>query len=166
MGAPRSLLAVLLSSFLAAFGCATTVVTTELDQLYEKNFEGFHFPEASWVKEGRNKNLPHASFDQVWDSLILVLMQEGTIVRSSKESGKIVAMTSFPIAFFVENGEEVAVYMNWMQHLFKRVDKPDKPIIQLNPSAKDAIANRIFGKLAMQLYSGEKWKWLKVEGNE
>jgi len=141
------------------FGCASK--KTELDQLFEKNFKGFEMPEVRWIKEGVSRSFPYVTFDEVWDATILVLMQRGAIVRSSKNTGRIVAITRPPIVIFVERGEVVTVYLNCMKHLYRRVDKPEEVIVQFKPNAAKIIAEDFFDKLATQVYAKKKWKWLK-----
>jgi len=148
------------------FGCAPKIVKTELDQLFEKNFEGFEIPEVRWIKGGGSRSFPYVTFDEVWDATILVLMQQGIMVRSSKDTGRIVTITKPPIAIFVERGEVVAVYLNWMEHLYKRVDKPEVVTVQFKLNAARKMAKDFFDKLATQVYAGEKWKWLKIQGKE
>ena len=145
------------------FGCAPKIVKTELDQLFENNFEGFEIPEERWIKEGLSRSFPYATFDEVWDATILVLMQQGIIVRSSKDTGRIVAITKPPIAIFVERGEVATVYLNWMEDLCRRVDKPEVVTVQFKLDAARKMAKDFFDKLATQLYAGEKWKWLKAQ---
>ncbi len=144
------------------FGCAPKIVKSELDQLFEKNFEGFEIPEVGWIKGGESRSFPYATFDEVWDATILVLMQQGIIVRSSKDTGRIVTITKPPIAIFVERGEVVAVYLNWMEHLYKRGDKPEVVTAQFKLNAARKMAKDFFDKLATQVYAGEKWKWLRI----
>jgi len=149
------------------FGCAPKVVTTELDQLFEKDFEGFEVPEISKIKEwGGSKDYPYVTFDDVWESTIIVLMQQGTIVRSSKNTGVIVTITTPPLAVFVEGGEVIKVYLHWMENLYKRLDKPEMVTVKFEAAAMEKRNKTFFDKLSTQLYSNEKWKWLKFEGKE
>jgi len=144
------------------FGCATTPKKTELDQLFEKNFEGFELPEVRWIKGGISRSFPYVTFDEVWDATILVLIQQGIIVRSSKDTGRIVTITKPPIAIFIERGEVVTVYLNWIKHLYRKVDEP-KTVTAFKLDNVKMMAKDFFDKLATQIYAGEKWKWLKKE---
>lgn len=148
------------------FGCAATVVKTELDQLFEKNFEGFEIPEVRWIKEGVSRSYPYTTFPEAWDATILVLMQQGVVVRSSKDTGTLVTVTKPPLAIFVEQGEVVTVYLNWMGHLYRRADKPEVTTIEFKSEDAKKIGETFFDKLATQVYAGEKWKWLRVKGEK
>jgi len=148
-------------------GCAPKRVKTELDQFFEKNFEGFEIPEARWIKEGESRSFFYKTFDEIWDATILVLMQQGIMVRSSKDTGRIVTITKYPIAIFIERGKDnkkdVTVYLNCMKHLYRRVDKPRVITVQVKSDDVKMIAKDFFDKLATQVYAREKWKWLKSQ---
>lgn len=162
----RTLILFTLLCLFVFFGCAPPIIKTELDVLFEKNFEGFESPEVTYIKKGVSRNFPYATYDQVWDATILVMIQQGIIVRSSKDDGIIVTVTTPPLAIFVERGEVVTVYLNWMTHLYRRIDKPEVVTVAFELNEAQKIAETFFGKLATQLYAAEKWKWLKAEEEE
>jgi len=165
-------------------GCAMPVVKTRLDAYLEKNFEGFEVPETINIKaKGKSRDFPYVSFDQVWDSTLLVLMQKGIIARNSKNNGVIVTVPTLsshpPFALFVEKGDIVRVYMMEMPGLLNLSDKPalveePKTITVAVPRGetikieKDKIQELIreerikllFDRLSTQVYSGTKWKYL------
>lgn len=147
------------------FGCGPKIVKTELDQLFDKNFEGIEIPEVRWIKEGESRGFPYATFDEVWNANILVLMQQGIMVRSSKDTGRIITIAKPPLAIFVERGEVVNVHLNWMEHLYRRVDKPEVVTVQFKLNAINKMTKNFFDKLATQVYAGDKWKWLKNRDN-
>lgn len=143
------------------FGCAPKVVKTQLDQLFENNFEGLTVPEVSKLKQdGISKSFPYASFDKVWDSTITVLMQQRIIVRGSKETGTIVTVTGTPLVIFVERAEPVSVYLDYMFSLYRAVDNPKAVTPQSKPDFKEKKAKDFFDKLATQVYADDKWKYL------
>lgn len=142
-------------------GCAAPVIRTELDHLYEKNFDGFGVPEIIDIKKGgENKGFPYTTFDEVWDSAIIVLMQRGIIVNSSKDSGIITVITTPPISIFVERGEVITIYLKWMDNLYRRSDKPGLATDKFDSYDKTKMANAFFDKLSTQVYAKEKWKYL------
>ncbi|MBI4707976.1 MAG: hypothetical protein HY761_08640 [Candidatus Omnitrophica bacterium] len=128
------------------FGCAPTVGKTELDQHFDNNFEGLIVPDVTEIKSvGKSKSFPYTSFDNVWDSAIKVLMQEGIIVRASKNTGIIVTIAKPSFAIFVDRGEEIiTVYLKHMENL----------------DWSGGQSGVFFDKLATQLYCDEKWKYL------
>lgn len=141
--------------FIHIFGCGSKVVKTKLDQLFEKNFEGLEVPEANEIKNDDVKEgFPYTTFDKVWDSSIIVLMQRGIIVRASRESGTILTITSPPLAIFVEKGDVITVYLKRMYNLYEREHSMVENI---------QIARTFFDKLATQVYAGQKWKYLYGE---
>ena len=150
----------------AFFGCAPRIVKSELDQLFEKNFEGFAGPEVSWIKQGVSQNFPHATYDQVWDAAILQLIQQGIIVRLSMNDGVIVAVSRPPLAIYVERGEIVTAYLNWMSHLdylpvrYRKANDPNRVFPVYTPENMRRMAETFFGKLATQLYASRKWGYL------
>jgi hypothetical protein len=161
-------LAIMLIIIILLSGCAHPVIKSQLDQLYEKNFEGLEVPDASKIKaEGKGQNFPYASYDDVWDSTIMVLIQNGSIVKSSKDSGIIVSVGSIPpYAFFVEKGESPNIYIYGMWDVYKRVDNPKLFTVQRVDKSVEVTAKLYFDRISTQLYSGEKWKWLKPEGKQ
>lgn len=165
------------------FGCVPQpkFIKTEMDQLFEKDFVGLDIPEINKIKvEGKNKDYPYTNFDEVWDSVIIILMQEGFIVHLSKDSGIIavvppqqikVAPKGFyyyttgqsplfeAIALLIEKREEVTtVYLKCMEDLNRKVNKPEEKVGFTADEEK--IAEIFFGKLATQIYSSQKWKYL------
>lgn len=142
------------------FGCAPKAVKTELDQLFENDFEGLNVPAVTKIKEdGINKDFPYATFDEVWDSVITVLMQQRIIVRGSKETGTIVTVTGTPLVIFVEQAETVTVHVDCMCNLFKQADDPKAVIPKATLDFKEKTA-KFFDKVSTQVYADEKWKYL------
>lgn len=150
------------------FGCGPKTVNTktEICRLFETDFGGFTVPEIDKIKQGEGKSFPYTEFDEVWDSAIIVLMQQGIVLRSSKDSGIIVAIGSLPLSIFVERGERVHVYINVMEDLYKRLDDPEKIALEFSPDRLDKIYTNFFAKLATQVYAGKKWKYLGLDTNK
>lgn len=158
------------------FGCAPKVkvaVKTELDQLFENNFEGLNVLEVTDIKaEGVSRSFPYATYDQVWDSIITILMQQEIIVRMSKDKGTIVVVRSYPpLAIFVDRSEPISVYLGRMWNLYNVVGDPKavSPLAAIKNMVMaqiKEIQGRFFDKLAAQVYADEKWKYLyKSEKN-
>lgn len=153
----------LISSFLCFWGCAPKkeIVRTELDQLFEKNFEDFVTPDINKIKlEGKSKSFPYVTFDEVWHSAIIVLMQHGIIARAFKDTGVIVTITTPPLVLFIEKGEVVTGYLHIMDYLYKRIDEPEKVALRFSIQKKEEICDSFFDRLSTQIYSSQKWKYL------
>jgi hypothetical protein len=88
-----------------------------------------------------NKTFPYVTFDEVWDAVILVVMQQGVIVQASKDNAVISVNAEQPFTISIMRGEEVNVHID-----------------------NKNMAEIFFYKLATQLYAAEKWKYLyKIE---
>ena len=95
--------------FIICFSCGAPITKTKLDLLYEKNFEGFEVPNIDLIKKGEVRDFPYVTFDQVWDSSILILMQQGIIVRSLKDKG-IIAVATPPQNLIVRKDETLTSF--------------------------------------------------------
>ncbi len=182
-------LSVLLFLLFPFGGCRPKIVRTELDRLYEKGFAGLDIPEVEKIRaEGKNKSFDYATFDEVWDSAVIVLMQVGFIVRTSKDTGIIVVVppqriktekhtwgaTNYynvgllplldPVALFVEEGERITVYFRFIENLNRRVDKPEEKVGFA--ADEKMIAEAFWEMLAVQVYAGQKWKYLYKESKD
>ena len=146
-------------------GCATPVVKTELDQLYEKNFEGFEISKISVKNEGISKSFPYATFDEVWDAVILVFMQHGVIAYAAKDNGVVAVITTPPMVVFVEKGDNVTVYLKWMDKLYRRLDKPALATVKFDSYIKRKFADNVFDRLSTQIYAKGKWQYLYIKTN-
>jgi hypothetical protein len=143
-------------------GCAGPRVRTELDRLYATDFKAFEPPSVGTIKdEGQSKDFPETSFDRVWESALVVLMQKKLVVRGSKESGVIVSMTSPPIAVLVEHGDPVAVHATWLVYLYRDPKRPGKGVhLPGSELGKQKMAERFFDELSTQVYAESKWPYL------
>lgn len=176
---------------LIAPGCApkTKFLKTEMDRLFEKGFVGLDIPEINRIKgEGKNKDYPHTTLDEVWNSVIVVLMQEGFIARLSKDSGIIAVIPPRqnrierkgrivnyyttggpplfePLVILVKKQDHsIRVYLKCIENLNRNVDNPHEKIGFTADEGK--IAEIFFGTLTTQIYSSQKWQYLyKGSGN-
>lgn len=155
-------------------GCASIKpqIKTELDLLFEKNFTALDTPSVSKIKEYASvKSYPHATFDQVWDAAIIMLIQQGVMARSSKDSGIIIAITQPPSAWFIDKSVTINVYVAWLgdfytKKLYKLTNEDYMYMAQHGSFDKMPMMRRIKGKeqlldkLSTQIYAGQKWKYI------
>jgi len=158
-----SMIFIFLCGFFACRSRMPEVAVSELDKLFANDFRDLRIPEVVKIKKmGEKKNFPYVNFNKVWESIILVLMQQGIIVKASKEEGIITAITVPPLTVFIEeNNNIVTVYLYWMEELCRRIDKPQEILIKLTPEIKEQMTENFFGQLATQVYASQKWKYLE-----
>jgi len=155
-----------LTIFVLFPGCAplpkivTSRTTTEMYRLFANDFEGFEVPQTNKIKVGEHRGFPYAEFDEVWDAAMIVSMQQGAIIRLSKESGIIVVIGSLPLCLLVERSGPVTVYINIIEDLHGRADDPKEIVSEFRPRNLKKILETYLDKLAIQLYAGQKWKYL------
>jgi len=70
------------------------------------------------------RELSGVDLEQVWDATLLVCLQEGILVRSSKPTGSLVVMGGRPMALCIEPGAPVRVHLNWMNDLYLPAQGP------------------------------------------
>jgi len=143
--------------------CGTKIVRTETEMyhLFEKDFKEFHLPDVVKAKPNwGTKTLPYVTFDEVWDSVLILSTQDGFIIGSSKETGVVVGVHYVPFIIFVEKGEPVKVYIDVMEDLYRRLDDPKKIAVLFKPSILHLAFGDFLEKLATQVYSDLKWKYL------
>jgi len=136
-------------------------VTSKIYHLYQKDFKDFPIPNTYELKNGVKKKIPYANFDEVWDAAILVLMQNGIILQTSKELGIIVIIGDWPLAVFVEKSEPITVYMNILEDLYTAIDYSKNIKLRYKPPYYKQILKEILDKIAVQVYVTHKWKYLK-----
>ncbi len=159
----KNFVLLMLSLFIVP-GCGPKVVKTEtkMYQLFERDFEQFAASGIDKIKEGERRSFPHVEFDEVWDSVISVLMQQGVVLRSAKESGVIVGMGSVPLSIFIERREPVNVYVNIMLDIYKTSDELERAVIEFKSSKLNRISENFLDQLATQVYAEKKWKYLYI----
>lgn len=151
-------------------GCATpkpAKVKTELDCLFENNFVGIEVPEPAKIKEGaEKKEFPYVRFEEVWDAVLVVLIQQGIVVRTFKDSGVIIAVSDPPTVLYVDHREPVTVYLNWLGKFYGkklyRLSTEDLLAgnIKRHSRPDDLMAKILLERFATQIYVREKWKYL------
>ncbi|HUT03709.1 MAG TPA: hypothetical protein VM163_07455 [bacterium] len=90
-----------------------------LDNLYECDFRDLVVPQSRQIRQGQVRSYPYVKFDDVWSSCILVLMQQGIIVRAFKDVGIIVVISAQPACVLVQSSEggKVAVHVKMIEEL-------------------------------------------------
>jgi len=165
----RKTVVMLVLSPIVLAGCGPKVIKTKtaVYQLFEKDFQGFALPEIDEIKEGAGRGtFRYTEFDQVWDSAIIVLMQQGVVLKASKEAGIIVGMGEWPLGILVERSDPVNVHIRLITNLYKRLDDPKKTAFDFQPDNLAKIHRSFYDKLATQVYAGQKWKYLSAGAGE
>jgi len=148
----RKIFLFFLLSFMAIlfWGCASkkNMIKTGLERYFDKDFEGLQVPDAGEIRRlGESRSFPHTSFDMVWDSAIIVLMQEGIIARASKDTGIILTISKSSSAIFVDKeGEAITVYLKRMHNL----------------DWNGGQGGTFLDELATQIYADQKWSYLSL----
>ena len=114
-------------------GCAsqlsefTCLPDLKLHKHMEENFKDLSMPSLEEIKtKGIKKSYSYVDFDKVWDSVSIVLMQNGVIFRASKEKGIIALTSAPPSVFLIEEGNDIEVYLYIMESLYDRLDGEEK----------------------------------------
>ena len=153
--------------FWLIYGCylpksiESVFVTSKIYHLYQEDFKDFPIPNTYKLKNGVKKKIPYASFDEVWDAAVLVLMQKGIILQTSKKLGVIVIMGDWPLAIFVEKTEPIIIYMDILEDLYKAIDYSESIKLRYKPPYYKQILKEILNRIAVQVYVTHKWKYLK-----
>lgn len=142
---------------LAIISCATPKAESkaDLDKFIERKIQNTEIPNVEKLKEvALSEKYSYISYDQLWDSIIKIMIQNGLIVNSSKNKGLIIAFSDMQPAepgqirpkkylagtvyIYVERGDPIIVFL-----------KADKP-----------ISKTFFDQLTTQVYSEKKWNYL------
>lgn len=137
---PFKALIILMLAIVCMAGCAQPIKQVAVDQ----TLEGFSVPSSAHIKQsGLNRTFTRTSYDEVWDSLIIVMMQEDRIFYASKKTGN---LSTSAVSLFVEplEGRNHAVAVH----------------VSIYTGNAEAYSKEIFGKLATQIYAGKKYKYL------
>jgi len=167
---------------------------TGVHQLFVKDCQGLVVPDVATIKSANvSRSYPYATFDQVWDAAVIVLMQESIIVRAerSQQSGLLAMFTGPPFVSttvrmpniglqkFVQNvtyarpqlvalleggTEDVTVYLYWMQGLYENQTGPKMMVVEFPKDRLENESKVLFDKLATQIYTRQKWKYLYAGG--
>lgn len=103
-------------------------------------------PTAAEIKaQGLGNNFELTSFDEVWDALLVVVMQNARIFHVSKKDGLI---ATAKVNIFVENAPGKADTVT---------------VFIASPVQREAVAKDLFTKVSTQLYAQKKWKYFQKE---
>ena len=157
----KSILLLVLVCFFVV-GCGPEVIKTETSiyELFEKDFNGFELPDIQTIKGAGKGRFPNIDFEEAWDSVIIVLMQQGIILKTSKESGVIVGMGRWPLGVYIERGEPLYVHIRVITNLYRRLDEPEQTAFDFQAMNLEDIHKQFYDKLSTQIYSRQKWKYL------
>jgi len=161
----RTIFALLSLFSLIVAGCGPqtrrVATTSRMAQLFATDFKDFKAPDASLITAGASRGFENATYDEVWEATVVVLMQDGVIVRSSKDAGVLVGLTRPPRAVYVEPARagRIRVYIYSLRELYTTVDEPGWQLVTYFPEGKE---DDFFDRVSGQLYAGKKWKYLYV----
>jgi hypothetical protein len=169
MGTVRTACLILALGWAAALGADKKqgIPDQDLTKLFESRLERIRVPAAEFLRErGQVHAYPGVTKEQVWNSLIKVLIQNGIIVHSDRAAGVMVAVTHLVTR---GPGQESAPLAGDATPLCNTLDllvaeeaggarvylKADKPV------------NRVlFEKLSVQLEAGARWPYLDIRASE
>ncbi len=152
---------VLLSLLLSGCGPQTRRVETDvrMSQLFAGDFKDFRAPDVSTIKTGETKVFSNATYDEVWDAVAVVLVQDGVVIHSSKDSGVVVGLTRPPLAVHVGKARgRIPVYLYWMTDLYTSADDPEIQLVHFPDLSEKA--GKFLDRVSVQLYAARKWKYL------
>lgn len=169
---------------LSLVACATPPVrdlpidpTTELDRLFSMHFEGFEPPDPEQVRSHAIARLyPGRSFDDAWTATLLVLMQDGILVRASRASGVIVCANepprlpvrseTGPSWFLVTGVPEIIlidavdagvwVHANWLHDWYRLVERPQLQSIDIRDKTKETLASQFHDLLQVEISAKDR----------
>lgn len=154
-------LVVLLGLVLSGCGPQTRRARTDMrmSHLLAGNFKDFRAPDVSTIKTGETKVFSNATYDGVWDAVAVVLMQDGVVIHSSKDTGVVVGLARPPLAVHVgKTSGNVPVYLYWMTDLYTSVDDPEIQLVDFPDLSEKA--GKFLDRVSAQLYAARKWKYL------
>jgi hypothetical protein len=69
-------------------------------ELSDRNFAGLKPPEVEIIKkDGKSSSFPYLTFDEVWRSTLVILVQQSILVYSSMEEGTILSIFTPPLGY-------------------------------------------------------------------
>ena len=157
----------LLVSLFFYSGCAT-VSTPRIMLLKhaESSFKDYQFPSVEEIKNNSiaSRQFSYTNYEDVWKALIKTLMQEGTLIRLSRDKGIILVVIRYvyPFVFLVEelNPQTVKVYCALERNLLKKISNPRQEGITLSGKDQKEITKQLFYSISNQIYSFQKWGYL------
>jgi hypothetical protein len=146
--------------------CFGSPPVTQLEDHYMSSFLLLKTPKVSEIK-AKGKNLPilQAPMDEVWQSMVMVLMQTAPIVRVSKQNGLLVAP---PFVLYAENQGGVKLYAYFMDEVYRGLIQSDEYAIKVDPQDTERYLDTILGQIVTQLQvenklkPGGRWSYLSL----
>lgn len=150
-------------------GCAMNVLAYP-ERLYDREFAGLEMPPQSSLAAGTSRTFPTVARDEAWDAAVGVLMQQGIVVKASKEHGTILAVTGEPVlpwVVLVEGRDSATVRVNWAvdicpnrmkRFLLERSWQP-RTTVQFKRPSQDAVES-FYSAVETQATAGRRWKYI------
>jgi hypothetical protein len=169
MTAKKTILFSYLLGFLLICACATgqQTVKPDLDKFFEKKLQSIAIPPPEQLKQAAlSNNYPHITYDEVWDSAIKILMQNGIIIKTSKKTGMIVAISDMVTMGPEERARQeqfgmfkpITPLSNTIYLLVE--DYPNNKAVTVFLKSDKPISKTFFDRLSTQVYAGKKWNYL------
>ena len=140
---------------------------SQLENQYAKSFVSLRAPSESEIKkEGRKVTGIRRTFDDIWEAMLIVGMQQAPVVKILKEKGILVVP---PLTYFAnrEVGGRVVLYAYLMKDLYAEVNNPSKYFVKIHPDDSERILRTALGQIVSQLQADAKlnsdgqWSYLK-----
>jgi len=151
-------------------------IRNQIHTYFASDFSDFRPPAPGMVKlAGINHTYSNATFDGVWESLLLIVSQKAVIVSSSKETGVIAAfqkpknilfdqesddalilpVSEYPPYILVERAsqEGVVVHLAWDPALYEPTNNPEKVLFKMPERNLVGLSVLLFYQLETQLYT-------------
>jgi hypothetical protein len=155
------------------FGCAS--IYSPLKTHFENNFSDFKIPEKDKLKGTAIQRTYQSSYDNVWDSALIILHQNTIIAKMSKESDFIAYIDidglwleekfrywEFPFTILVEKDSKgTTVYVYPMTYLFENEKEiSGKEWWKTVKMGFNQKGEEFLEKLTVQLTTKDRWPWL------
>jgi len=168
----KFLLPVVLPLIFLMSGCAPALVIhdgkpqevdrrTKLHKLKTDDFRDFAIPDTEEIISGGYQTaLPHVTFDEVWDAVVIVAMQRGIVVRVDKATARLVVLFDAPVALYVAGADPVAIHGKLLENLYETLDDTEKVEAKFASFAQERIVKGFCDLVSTQVYASQKWQYL------
>jgi len=142
---------------LTIISCATTKTESKpnLDNFLERKIQNTKILNIAELKDvALSEKYSYISYDQIWDAIIKLMVQNGIIIYSAKNNGLIIAFSDMQPS---EPGQiRPKKYLAGNTHIY--VEKGDPIIVFIK--ADKPISKVFFNQLTTQVYAEKKWGYL------
>lgn len=115
-----------------------------------------HIPSFLTIKLGQHRQYLDKKIEAVWQSILLVAIQEGVVVYSSFKGKTLLLLSGPPVAIHISSSSPgVNVYIN-------SVDFVNGLSRTYSIKEREYYTDKFYKKLSVQLYSDSRWNWLKT----